>query len=87
MSRRPFLTRFTAPLASMLLVASATGGVLTTTAVPAAAAVSAGGFVGVTPNRLLDTRNFVEGPCVQVYVTSLLQAGQRQCLRVRVLSH
>jgi len=64
MSRRPFLTRFTAPLASMLLVASATGGVLTTTAVPAAAAVSAGGFVGVTPNRLLDTRNPGQTPCL-----------------------
>ena len=47
MSRLPFLTRLTSPLASMLLVASATAGVLTTTAVPAAAAVSAGGFVGV----------------------------------------
>ncbi|MSV68018.1 MAG: hypothetical protein F2877_02970, partial [Actinobacteria bacterium] len=64
MSRRPFLTRLTAPLASMLLVASATAGVLTTTVVPASAAVSAGGFVGVTPNRLLDTRETGQQPCV-----------------------
>ncbi len=64
MSRRPFLTRLTAPLASMLLVASATAGVLTTNAVPASATVSAGGFVGVTPNRLLDTRNFGQTPCL-----------------------
>ncbi|MSY07443.1 MAG: hypothetical protein F2723_08875, partial [Actinobacteria bacterium] len=64
MSRRPFLTRLTAPLASMLLVASATAGVLTTTVVPASAAVSAGGFVGVTPNRLLDTRTVGQTPCL-----------------------
>jgi len=34
------------------------------TGVPASATVSAGGFVGVTPNRLLDTREIGQQPCV-----------------------
>ncbi|MEN9594644.1 MAG: hypothetical protein RLY23_1127, partial [Actinomycetota bacterium] len=64
--RRSLFSRLTAPIVAMALSAAGLVGIagVVTNAVPAAAAVSAGGFVGVTPNRLLDTRNFVEGPCV-----------------------
>ncbi|CAB4981339.1 MAG: hypothetical protein F2877_01935 [Actinobacteria bacterium] len=59
-------SRLTAPIVALTLSAAGLAGVagVVATAVPASATVSAGGFVGVTPNRLLDTRNVGETPCL-----------------------
>ena len=63
---RSLFSRLTAPLVAVALSAAGLIGVagVVTNATPASATVSAGGFVGVTPNRLLDTRNFGGGGCV-----------------------
>ncbi|MFM7271741.1 MAG: hypothetical protein ACKO2C_08955, partial [Actinomycetes bacterium] len=64
MSRRPLSSRLLAPLGAALLAASGLVPVLASTASPAGAAVSAGGFVGLTPKRVLDTREAGQGGCV-----------------------
>ena len=63
---RSLLSRLTAPIVALALSAAGLAGVagVVATAVPASATVSAGGFVGVTPNRLLDTRNVGQTPCL-----------------------
>ena len=63
---RSLFSRLTAPIVALALSAAGLAGVagVVATAVPASATVSAGGFVGVTPNRLLDTRNVGQTPCL-----------------------
>ena len=60
------LSRFTVPLVVLALSTAGLAGIAEVVATegPASATVSAGGFVGVTPNRLLDTREIGQQPCV-----------------------
>ena len=67
---RSVFSRVTAPLVVVALSAAGLTGIaagiagVVATEGRASATVSAGGFVGVTPNRLLDTRETGQGPCV-----------------------
>ena len=93
---RQRLSRFTVPVVVLALSTAGLIGVAGVVATEgrASAAVSAGGFVGVTPNRLLDTRETAQGPCVNGTrnltvtggATSIPTAASAVALNVTVVS-